>query len=166
VRQPVVLFVVVAGAAFTLIAAFYVLRDRRPIPRSGPRLTRQEQVVIGLATLSAAAFGVLPLLAPAPFATLFGLAGTDSWVFRLAGAGCLGYAVAGIASLRVGTFGPMRIQNLAAITFNALGAIVAWISTVSNGPILAPVVALAATFFAIALTAIAWRHRGDDVAVT
>jgi hypothetical protein len=158
-RQGVVVFVVVAGAAFTLIAASFVLRDRAPIARTGPALTTIERVILSLATLSAAVFGILPLLAPAPFASLFGLVGTDSWVFRLAGAGCLGYAVGGVAAIRVGTFGPIRIQNVAAITFNALGAVAAWVSVIGrDGGWLAPVVALAATFFAVALTVIAVRH--------
>jgi hypothetical protein len=86
------------------------------------------------------------------FAGLFGLAGTDSWVFRLAGAGCLGYATAGIASLMAPGYRLMRIQNMAAITFNALGAISAWLAILGgNGGWFGPAVAAAATFFTGAL---------------
>jgi hypothetical protein len=161
-RQPVVVFVVVAGAVFALIAAWFVLRDRRPIERTGPTLTAIERLIIALSTVSAGVFGVLPLLAPAIFAPLFGLAGTDTWVFRLAGAGTLGYAIGGIAALRTGTYGPLRIQNLAAITFNALGAAAAWVSLLGrDGGWLAPVVAIAATFFAVTLSIIATRRAGE-----
>jgi hypothetical protein len=156
-RQPVVPFVVLAGAVFTTVALYWIRRDEaggidpgRPVPPLG-------KAILALATLSAGVFGVLPLLAPGPFATLFGLSGTDGWVFRLAGAGCLGYATAGIASLMAPGYGLMRIQNIAAITFNLLGAISSWIAVVGgNGGLLAPVVAVAASFFTVALI---WMDR-------
>ena len=95
---------------------------------------------------------MLPLLAPGPFSSLFGLAGTDTWVFRLAGAGCLGYATAGIVSLFAPGYRVMRIQNMAAITFNALGAVSAWLAvSAGTGGLLAPAVAAAASFFTVAL---------------
>jgi hypothetical protein len=98
-RQPVVPFVVVAGAAFTAIALYWIRRDEAAQVDPGRPVSPVGRVILALATLSAAVFGILPLLAPAPFASMFGLTGTDSWVFRLAGAGCLGYATAGVASL-------------------------------------------------------------------
>jgi hypothetical protein len=155
--QPIVPFVVVAGAVFTLIAAGWLRRDEAPPLDSGRSLDALARVIIGLATLSAGVFGVLPLLAPGPFATLFGLAGTDVWVYRLAGAGCLGYATAGIATLMATGYRPVRIQNFAAISFNALGATSAWIAIAAGtGGWLAPVVAAAASFFTVAL---AWIDR-------
>jgi hypothetical protein len=155
--QAVIPFVVGAGAIFTLIAAWWLLRDEAPAEDAGMALTTPSRVVLALATLSAATFGLLPLLAPAPFASLFGLAATDVWVFRLAGAGCLGYATGGIASLLAPGYRLVRIQNFAAITFNALGATSAWVAVVSgNGGWLAPVVAAAASFFTVALT---WVDR-------
>jgi hypothetical protein len=150
--QPVIPFVVGAGAIFTLIAAWWLRRDEAPDENPGRPLETSARVVLALATLSAGTFGLLPLLAPGPFTSLFGLAGTDAWVFRLAGAGCLGYATAGIASLLAPGYRLIRIQNLAAITFNALGATSAWVAVVSgNGGWLAPVVAAAASFFTVAL---------------
>ncbi len=159
-RQPIVLFVVVAGAVFTVIAAYWLWRNEGSEIDVGRRLDTPARVVLGLATLSAAAFGLLPLLAPGPFADLFGLTGTDSWVFRLAGAGCLGYATGGIASLLAPGYRAMRIQNIAAIAFNALGAICAWLAvSVGTGGLLAPVVGLAASFFTIALIWIDRKYR-------
>lgn len=150
--QPVIPFVVVAGAVFTAIALYWIRRDEGAEIDAGRPLDTPARAILVLATLSAGAFGLLPLLVPAPFATLFGLVGTDTWVFRLAGAGCLGYATAGIASLMAPGYRLMRIQNLAAITFNALGAISAWIAVASgDGGWLAPVVAAAASFFTVAL---------------
>ncbi len=155
--QPVIPFVVGAGAVFTLIAAGWLRRDEAPDQAAGRALQAPARVVLGLATLSAGVFGLLPLLVPGPFATLFGLTGTDAWVFRLAGAGCLGYATAGIASLLAPGYRLMRIQNMAAITFNALGAISAWVAVAGgNGGWLAPTVAAAASFFTVALI---WMDR-------
>lgn len=150
--QPVIPFVVAAGAVFTVIAAWWLMRDDNPPTDAGRPLETPARAILALATLSAGTFGLLPLLVPDLFASLFGLAGTDVWVFRLAGAGCLGYATAGIASLLAAGYREMRIQNLAAITFNALGAVSAWLAVFSgDGGWLAPVVAAAASFFTVAL---------------
>jgi hypothetical protein len=155
--QPVVPFVVAAGAAFTVIAAWWLRRDEAPEIDPGRPLSTTARAILALATLSAGTFGVLPLLAPDPFTSLFGLVGTDTWAFRLAGAGCLGYATAGIASLMAPGYRLMRIQNMAAITFNALGAISAWLAVAAgDGGWLAPVVAAAASFFTVALV---WVDR-------
>jgi len=156
-KQPIVPFVLVAGVVFTLIAAYWLRRDEAPAIDPGRPLEMPARVILALATLSAATFGLLPLLLPGPFATLFGLAGTDAWVLRLAGAGCLGYATAGIASLMAPGYRLVRLQNLAAITFNALAAISAWIAVFGGGAgLLAPVVAVAASFFTVALI---WLDR-------
>lgn len=158
-QQPIVPFVVAAGALFTLVAGYWLWRDEAPEIDPGPSLDTPARAVIALATLSAATFGLLPLMVPGLFADLFGLAGTDSWVFRLAGAGCLGYATAGIASLMAAGYRLFRIQNMAAITFNAVGATSAWFSILAGtGGLLAPVVAAAATFFAVALIWIDRRY--------
>jgi hypothetical protein len=151
-RQPIVTFVVIAGALFSVIAAYWLLRDDAPPDDPGHSLDAAARVILGLATLSAAVFGILPLVVPSVFSSVFGLAGTDSWVFRLAGAGCLGYATGGVASLAAGRYREMRLQNLAAITFNALGAVSAWYAIATGGGgLLAPIVAAAATFFTVAL---------------
>jgi hypothetical protein len=150
--QPIVPFVVGAGLVFSAIAAYWLRRDEGPVMDAGQPLDAAARVILGLATLSAGTFGLLPLLAPAPFASLFGLVASDPWVVRLAGAACLGYATAGIASLMAPGYRIIRIQNLAAISFNALAAISAWIAVVGGGGgWLAPIVAAAASFFTVAL---------------
>ena len=150
-REPVVTFVVVAGALFSVVAAYWLLRDEAPPEDPGRQLDAPARAIVALATLSAATFGLLPLIVPSTFASLFGLAGTDAWVFRVAGAGCLGYATAGIASLLAPGYRVMRLQNAAAITFNFLGAASSWYALgTGNGGLLALVVAIAATFFTVA----------------
>lgn len=159
-KQPVIPFVVVAGAVFTVIAAWWLQRDEAPTEDPGRPLSTPARGVLILATVSASTFGLLPLLLPGFFAGLFGLAGTDTWVFRLAGAGCLGYATAGIASLLAPGYRLIRIQNMAAITFNALGAFSAWLAVLNaDGGWLAPVVAAAASFFTVALIWVDRTHN-------
>ncbi len=161
-KQLVIPYVVAVGAIFTLIAAWWLRRDEAPEEDPGRPLATSARVVVGLAALSAGTFGLLPLLVPGPFASLFGLDGTDTWVFRLAGAGCFGYATAGIASLLAPGYRLWRIQNLAAIAFNALGAASAWLAVVhANGGWLAPVVAAAASFFTVALIWVDRTHASD-----
>ncbi len=159
-KQPVIPFVVAAGALFTVVAAWWLRRDEAPDDDAGRPLTTPARAVVGLATLSAGTFGLLPLLVPGAFTSLFGLVGTDIWVFRLAAAGCLGYATAGIASLLAPGYRRFRLQNMAAITFNALGATSAWIAVAAgNGGWLAPVVAAAASFFTVALIWVDRTHN-------
>jgi hypothetical protein len=110
--------------------------------------------------LSAGVFGLLPLIIPVTFASLFGLVGTDVWIFRMAGSACLGYAAAGLFELRAPGYGPIAVQNLAAIAFNAFAAVSSWLALASgSGGLLAPIVALAATFFTLALGWLAVRDR-------
>jgi len=156
-REPVVPFVAVAATGFTAVALYWIRRDEGTETPVGRPLTTPARGIVALATLSAATFGLLPLLSPSIFSTAFNLAGTDAWVFRLAGAGCLGYATAGIASLAAPGYGRVRLQNLSAITFNFLGAVSAWYAVANgDGGLLAPIVAAAATFFTVAL---AWIDR-------
>ena len=150
--QPVVTFVVVAGAAFSLLAAYWLLRDDAPREDPGHHLDTPARAILVLATISAATFGLLPLLVPSVFASVFGLDGTDAWVFRLAGAACLGYATAGIASLMAAGYRHVRLQNLASIAFNGLAAVSALLAVASgDGGMLAPIVAVAASFFTVTL---------------
>jgi hypothetical protein len=150
---PVV--VLLASGAFSVIAFYWLRRDARtPMGQAG-RLSPTPIAILGLATLSAAVFGVLPLVVPGLFASLFGLPGTDVYIYRLAGAATVGYAVAGWLELRAASLERIRVQNLAAIVFNALGAIASVIALVGGyGGLLAPLIVLAAGFFAVTLTLI------------
>src|SRR4051794_28931693 len=75
-RQPIIPFVIVAGALFSVVAAYWLLRDDAPPDDPGHQLDTPARVVLALATLSAGVFGVLPLVAPSLFARLFGQVGT------------------------------------------------------------------------------------------
>ncbi len=158
--HPVVFVVLLAAVAFAVPAGYWLRRDEGTPMLPGSGLDQPSRIVIGLATLSAAVFGLLPIVAPVTFASAFGLVGTDVWIFRMAGSACLGYAVAFVLELRAAGYQPIAVQNLAAIAFTAFAAVASWLSVASGtGGILAPVVAIAATFFALALGWLAVRDR-------
>jgi hypothetical protein len=149
----IVLFILVAATGFALLSAYWLRRDQGPVPPTSTPIAGTVRTVLALATLSAAVFGLGPLLAAAPFATAFGLAPRELFVYRLAGAATFGYAVAGILEIRDGRWEAIRIQVIAAVVFNALaaGAALAYVAA-GGGSLLGPVVVAAATFFAVALT--------------
>jgi hypothetical protein len=151
-------FILVAASLFAVISAYWLLRNEGLVLPAGAPFDVPFRIVIVLATLTAAVFGLFPLLAPDRFATLFNLSGQDAFIFRLAGAATLGYAVAGVLELRSGDYRRIRLQNVAAIVFNALGAIVAVVAWAGGqGGLLAPAVAVAATFFTLTLTWFSFR---------
>ncbi|HKC90878.1 MAG TPA: hypothetical protein VKE23_06085 [Candidatus Limnocylindria bacterium] len=127
---------------------------------AGPRdVATWVAVVLALATLSAAAFGLGPE-APGPFAALMGYKGTDDYIYRLAGAACFGYAVMGIQELRSLHWDDMRLPNVMGLVFNGLAFVAAIFEIVAGrATLLAILVALAAGFFTIAIAAIL-RRRG------
>ena len=151
-RHWVVFVVLAASVAFAAIAAYWLRRGEGAPADAGEPLGTVARGIVGLATIAAAVFGILPLLAPSAFASLVNLAGTDLWIYRMAGAACLGYAAAGVLELRAPGYRSIRIQNSAAIAFNGLSAIACWIAVASGtGGLLAPLIAVAATFFTFAL---------------
>ena len=126
---------------------------------AGPRdVATWVTVVLALATLSAAVFGLGPQL-PGPFASVVGLKGTDEYVYRLAGAACFGYAAMGIQELRSLHWDDLRLPNVMAIVFNGL-AFLASVSEILAGraTLLAYLVALAAGLFTVAIAAILVRR--------
>jgi hypothetical protein len=126
---------------------------------AGPRdVATWVAVVLGLATVSAAVFGLGPQL-PGPFASLAGYKGTDELIYRIAGAACFGYAAMGIQELRSLHWDDMRLPNVMALVFNALAFLASFFELVAGrGSLLVYLVAVAAGFFTIAITLILVRR--------
>jgi hypothetical protein len=82
------------------------------------RLTTLERLLLLLPTAGGLVFGVLPLLLGGAFGAALGYPGNDSFVYRLAGAATLGYAVALILGLRQGDWAPLRLVIIGTLTFN------------------------------------------------
>jgi hypothetical protein len=115
-------------------------------------------IVLALATLSAAVFGLGPQAAGA-FASLVGYKGTDEFVYRLAGAACFGYAVMGIPELRSLHWNDLRIPNVMALVFNGLAFLASAFELLAGrATLLVYLVAVAAGFFTVALGAVLVRR--------
>ncbi|HEY7563672.1 MAG TPA: hypothetical protein VIA81_01980 [Acidimicrobiia bacterium] len=155
-----VLFILVAAAVFVVVIAFVTRRDLGPPAPADPMIDRPARILLAIASLAAAVFGLLPLFLAPTMIELTSLGEGDVFVVRLAGAATFGYAFGGYLSLRSGRWEAIRLQNLAAITFNALAATAGLIYVTSGGD--SPVVWLilvAATVFAVGL-ALLHARRG------
>ncbi len=126
---------------------------------AGPRdVARWVAVVLGLATVSAAVFGLGPQL-PRPFASVMGYRGTDEFIYRLAGAACFGYAAMGIQELRSRHWDDLRLPNIMALVFNGLAFLASLFEILAGrATLLSYLVALAAGFFTVAIAAILVRR--------
>jgi hypothetical protein len=127
--------------------------------RSGARdLAGWVGIVVVLATAAAAIFGLGPQV-PVGFASLMGYKGTDEYVYRLAGAACLGYAVMGIQELRSRHWDDMRLPSVMAVVFNALALLASIFELLAGrGTLLVYLVALAAGFFTVGIATIIVRR--------
>lgn len=115
-------------------------------------------MVLVLATISAAAFGLGPQAAR-PFATLAGYSGTDEYLYRLSGAACFGYAAMGVSELRSLHWADLRSPNVMALVFNGLAFVAAIFEIIAGRTtLLAVLVALAAGFFTFAIALIIVRR--------
>jgi hypothetical protein len=115
-------------------------------------------VILALATLSAAVFGLAPQAA-GPFAALMGYKGTDEFIYRLAGAACFGYAAMGIQELRSLHWDDVRLPNVTALVFNGLAFLASAFEMVAGRTtLLVILVAVAAGFFTITIAAILIRR--------
>jgi len=126
---------------------------------AGPHdVARWAVIVLALATVSAAVFGLGPQL-PGPFASLMGYRGTDEFIYRLAGAACFGYAAMGIQELRSLHWDDLRFPNIMALVFNGLAFLASAFEILAGrATLLASLVALAAGFFTVAIAAILVRR--------
>lgn len=126
---------------------------------AGPRdVATWVVVILALATLSAAVFGLAPQAA-GPFAALMGYKGTDEFIYRLAGAACFGYAAMGIQELRSLHWDDLRLPNVTALVFNGLAFLASAFEMVAGRTtLLVILVAVAAGFFTITIAAILIRR--------
>ncbi|OLC57257.1 MAG: hypothetical protein AUH85_03900 [Chloroflexi bacterium 13_1_40CM_4_68_4] len=116
--RPVVYAILVSGVVIIAIAAA-VLRGHAE-PPAARDVGTWVVTLLAILTVPAAIFGLFPLLAPAQFAVLFRLNGTDTFLFRQAGAATLGYAGMGIAEARSGRWNSLRLPVLMALVFNSV----------------------------------------------
>ena len=81
-------------------------------------LSSLERGLLALPMLAGALFGLLALLAPQALATFAGYSGNDHYIYHIAGAATLGYAVALAFVIRQANWPAARIVVIAVLTFN------------------------------------------------
>ena len=87
-------------------------------PEMRTKLSNLERILLLLPIAGGLVFGVFPLLFGGAFGAALGFPGNDAFVYRLAGAVTLGYAVALIMGFRSGDWAPLRLVVLATLAFN------------------------------------------------
>jgi hypothetical protein len=109
---------------------------------------RPFRLLLVLLVAAGAFFGLAPLLAPTAFASRTGFAGTDVFLYRLAGAASAGYAVGLAAALRAG-WDRVWIPIAATLVFN-VASIVACVIAIAAGaqPVVLVILAASVLFTA------------------
>jgi hypothetical protein len=82
------------------------------------RLSSAERILLLLPIAGGLVFGLFPLLFGGAFGRALGFSGNDTFIYRLAGAATLGYAIALIMGLRQGDWTPLRLVAIATLAFN------------------------------------------------
>lgn len=127
------------------------------------QLTNVERILLLLPLAGGVVFGVFPLLLGGAFGWVLGAPGNDSYLYRLAGAATLGYAVALILGLRQNDWAPLRLVVIGTLTLN-LASIYACAVQIMSGNAPLPVYLILGTSIAITATT-AWmlnRHAGSS----
>lgn len=127
------------------------------------RLSNAERILLLLPIAGGLVFGLFPLLLGGAFGAILGFPGNDSFIYRLAGAATLGYAVALIMGLRQGEWVPVRQVVIATLVFN-VASIYACVAQLAAGNTNLVIYLILGT--SIAITAITTsmlnRHAGVE----
>jgi hypothetical protein len=127
---------------------------------------RDDWILRGLLALLIAAgafFGLAPLLAPAEFARLTGFAGTDVFLYRLAGAASVGYA-AGLAAGWRANWDEIRIPIASTFVFNAASIVACVVAILGGAQPVVFVILAASILFTIATGYFLRRPPGSRLA--
>ena len=136
---PIVFAVLLAAIAFT--AGTWLLLNQPPLRAAGKARAELERpiadwlvVLYVVGVVTAAVFGLAPILLGGQFGVLVGASGDDAFVYRMAGAATLGAAVGGILVLQSRRWSATRLPTLMAVTFNGLSVIAAIVEVIRGGP--------------------------------
>jgi preprotein translocase subunit Sec61beta len=112
-------------------------------------------------------FGLAPLLAPVDYAHALGLSGDEPYLFRLAGAATLGYAVPAVLGLLRGSWVSLRIPMATTFVFNVSAAVAGLVTIDESGlQPLSVIVAVAGSAFAAIAGYWLWRGGAWDGAAS
>jgi hypothetical protein len=155
---PIVYLILAASLFFVALSATLLYRHGadRPGP---PDIAPWVRVFVLIATVLAAATGFVALFAP-HLLQLFGLQGTDPFIFRQAGAATFGYAITGIMELRSRNWADMRCAILMAAVFNGFSLVASVVSLISGDPVFLPVLFGVSTLGVTVAAIVALRTDG------
>jgi hypothetical protein len=143
-----IIYVTGAAALAQAVIAVWVLSEHRGAPLGPPNIPggALALAVMSIAILAAATFGILGAFFPVATTHFFGYQGTEVFLYRLAGAATLGYAVMGIFNLRSRNWAEVRLPVLMAIVFNGVSFLAAILAIVQGDPLFLPILIALATF--------------------
>lgn len=135
------------------------------------KLSNLERILLLLPIAGGLVFGVFPLLLGGAFGRVLGFSGNDTFIYRLAGAATLGYAVALIMGLRQGDWAPLRLVVIATLTFNVASMYACVVQLVAGNSNLVIYLILGTSIAITAITASMLNRRagvqgpGADISV-
>ncbi|MBX7233696.1 MAG: hypothetical protein K1X65_04875 [Caldilineales bacterium] len=127
----IVYAILVASIAITAITAWMLYRHR-PAPAVTPDVAPWLAWLVRLLMVVATLVGASVLFAPVLFAQIFGLAGTDLFLYRQAGAATLGYGVMGFFQLRSRSWQQWRLPSAMSLVFNGVSFLVSLLAVVNG----------------------------------
>jgi hypothetical protein len=140
---------VIAAAALAQVAiTIFLLSEHRGAAFGRPNIPGGPAAlaVMGIAIVAASIFGILGAFLPVATTHFFGYAGTEIFLYRLAGAATLGYAIMGLVNVRSRNWKEVRLPVLMAIVFNGVSFLAAVRAILQGDPLFMPVVVAVATF--------------------
>jgi hypothetical protein len=140
-------YVVAAAALVQVVITIFLLFEHRGAAFGPPNIPggRAALAVIGIAIIAASFFGTLGAFLPVYTTHFFGYAGTEVFLYRLAGAATLGYAIMGLFNSRSRNWKEVRLPVLMAIVFNGVSFLAAIRAILQRAPHLTPLDVAVAT---------------------
>ena len=132
------------------------------IPEEKMKLSSLERVLLILPIAGGLVFGLFPLLIGGAFGVALGFSGNDTFIYRLAGAATLGYAVALIMAIRQGEWAPLRLVVVATLAFNVASIYACVVQLLAGDTHLIIYLILGTSIVITGITALMLnRHAGD-----
>ncbi len=154
-----ILFTITAASVLIAIITASLLARHEAVPSGGDQAPYSIATLV-VATIAALFFGVAFFL-PELDAKLFGYLGTDTYLWRQAGAATFGYGAMGIAELRAPRWEAMRLPANMALAFNGLAFVASVIDIVARGATLLTIVVAPASLFFSVMFVIGMARKGQ-----
>lgn len=127
------------------------------------KLSALERILLLLPLAGGLAFGLFPLLLGSAFGRVLGAPGNDAFIYRLAGAATLGYAIALVMGLRQADWAPLRLVVIGTLTFNLASIYACLVEITAGNPNLVTYLIFGTSIAITAITAFVLnRHAGVE----